>query len=150
MNIQIERTIRITTFTLILSLVLLLPGVLATPKTLPTGVYSTTVTVTDIPATFPPEFVELLVGEWQTEYTSAGSYIVTKDGSIVVVGRYTSNATHLIMSDLQGAYACTDEPGIATGVYNWSLNGNELTLSPIRDRCVGRSAVLSAHPMQGQ
>ena len=54
------------------------------------------------------------------------------------------------MTDLQGALACTDAPGIATGVYQWSVENNVLVLTPVKDRCVGRQTVLTAHPMPAE
>jgi hypothetical protein len=116
---------------------------------LPPGTYSTTITEADVQG-FPPEFIPILVGYWETEFTAGGTYIVRKDDNIVVLGRYTSNLATLVMTDLQGALACTDEPGIATGVYRWSLENNVLVLSAVKDRCVGRQTVLTAHPMPAE
>ena len=124
------------------------PNASASSENLPTGIYSTTLTAADIPAEFPPEAVAILVGYWETEFTDSGSYIVTKDGFPVVVGRYNSNPGRVIMTDLQGALSCTDAPGIATATYRWTLSSNDLLLTAVKDRCAGRNLVLTAHPLQ--
>jgi len=126
------------------------PNAMAHSANLPPGIYTTTLTEADIPDSFPPEFIPLLVGVWETEFTESGSYIVSKDGYPGVVGRYNSNPARIIMTDLQGAFACTDEPGIATATYRWTLAGDELILTAVKDRCAGRNLVLTAHPLQRQ
>ena len=126
------------------------PNVIADSANLPAGIYTTTLTEADIPAEFPPEFIPLLVGVWETEFTDSGSYIVSKDGYPALVGRYNSNPGRIVMTDLQGPLSCTDEPGIATATYRWTLAGDELILTTVNDRCAGRNLVLTAHPLQKQ
>jgi hypothetical protein len=126
------------------------PNAMAGSANVPPGIYTTTLTAGDIPDSFPPEVVSLLVGDWETEFTESGSYIVSKDGYPVVVGRYNSNPGRIVMTDLQGALSCTDAPGIATATYRWTLAGNELILTAVNDRCAGRNLVLTAHPLQKQ
>ena len=126
------------------------PNVIADSANLPAGIYTTTLTEADIPDSFPPEFIPVLVGVWETEFTESGSYIVSKDGYPAVVGRYNSNPGRIVMTDLQGPLSCTDEPGIATATYRWTLAGDELILTTVNDRCAGRNLVLTAHPLQKQ
>jgi hypothetical protein len=102
----------------------------------------------DIPPDFPPEAADILVGTWWTEFTEAGTTVITKDGDVVANGRYTTSKSHLVMRDIDGPLACTDAHGIATGVYTWSLENNELALSPVLDRCFGRMFVLTLRPLQ--
>ena len=147
MTRQLRKSIKLVSAALLIGITLLLPNVKADSTKLPPGTYTTTITESDVPPYFPPEVIEILVGEWRTEFTAGGTYIVTKDGEIVVVGRYNSNNSRLIMTDLQGVYACTDVPGVATGVYRWSFESNELVLTPVNDRCDGRPVVLTAHSM---
>ena len=132
---------------LFLSVAFLVTATEATAQTFPPGNYLTTITAADIPPGFPPEVIPLLLGDWYTEYTASGSYVVTKDGEIVSVGRYVPAATRLVMRDLYGPLACKDDNGIATGIYHWSFENNELTLTAINDRCFGRAMVLTAHPL---
>ena len=124
-----------------------LPTAAASSVDLPSGIYSTTIIAADLPAEVPPEFVAILVGYWEIEFTDSGSFIVNKDGSPVAVGRYNSNPGRVIMSDQDGLLACTDAPGIGTGIYRWTLSGNDLLLTTVNDRCVGRNLVLTAHPL---
>ena len=126
------------------------PNAMAGSESIPAGIYLTTLTAADIPDSFPPEVIALLVGDWETEFTESGTYIVSKDGFPVVVGRYNSNPSRLIMTDLEGALACTDAPGIATGTYRWTAASDELVLTTLNDRCPGRNLVLTAHPLQRQ
>jgi hypothetical protein len=150
MTRRLRGSIKLVSAALLIGATLLLPNASASSAKLTPGAYTTTITGADVPASFPPEIIAILVGQWQIEFTEAGSVIVYKDGDIVVVGRYTSNPSRVVMTDLQGAYSCTDAPGIATGVYRWSLENNELVLSPVLDRCAGRQVVLASHPLQKQ
>ena len=127
-----------------------MPNVMAQSANLPPGIYTTTLTEADIPDSFPPEFIPVLVGVWETEFTESGSYIVSKDGYPAVVGRYNSNPGRIVMTDLQGPLSCTDAPGIATATYRWTLAGDVLVLTTVNDRCAGRNLVLTAHPLQKQ
>ena len=147
MTRQLPRSIKLVSAALLIGIALSLPNAKADTTKLPSGVYATTIIESDVPPFFPPEVIEILVGEWHIEFTENGTYVVTKDGEIVVVGRYTSNQARLIMTDLQGVYSCTDTPGIATGVYSWSLQNNELTLVAVLDRCDGRPVALTTHPL---
>jgi hypothetical protein len=124
-------------------------GVQAASEGLPPGSYSTTITVQDIPSFFPPEAVDILVGDWQLQFTESGDASAIKNGEIVVVGRYVSNPARLVFQDQGGPLACTD-PGSATGVYSWSLAGNQVTATAIHDACAGRALVMTAHPWQKQ
>lgn len=120
----------------------------ANPERLPPGVYATTVNVDDVPAAFPPEAVAILVGQWQVEFTEGGSVVVTKDGDIVVVARYTSTPTHVEITDVLGALACLDEVNPVTGSYSWALNNRRLTLTLDADLCDARVVVLTTSSLQ--
>jgi hypothetical protein len=126
------------------------PNAMAESANLPPGIYTTTLTEADIPDSFPPEVIPILVGVWETEFTESGSYIVTKDGYPAVVGRYNSIPGRIVMTDLQGPLSCTDAPGIASATYRWTLAGDELILTTVHDGCAGRNLVLTAHPLQRQ
>lgn len=125
-------------------------GITTEPADGPAGVYSTTITPADIPPDLPPEVVTILVGQWQIELTADGANIVSKSGEVVVIGRYTASPSHVVLRDQGGPLACFDAPGIATGIYAWSVQSDELTLTPVLDRCFGRQLVLTAHPLQKQ
>lgn len=148
MTTTTSRSIRIFGMTIVLALALLSPLALADSGGVPTGVYSVTVTSADVPPDFPPEAANILIGTWTIELSSEGETFVTKDGEAAVEGNYTSSKSHLIMRDVSGPLACLDANGIATGIYQWSLTADELTLTPVLDRCFGRSFVLTLRPMQ--
>jgi hypothetical protein len=71
-----------------------------------------------------------------------------KNGEVVANGTYTSSKSHFVIRDVSGPLACTDARGIATGVYTWSLENNELTFSSVLDRCFGRMFVMTLRPLQ--
>jgi hypothetical protein len=138
----------IITAALLFCLTTLVPSTLAESGGIPVGSYSTTVNLADIPPDFPPEVVEILVGTWVTQLTEDGSTIVRKNGELVAYGTYTTSKSYLVFRDKGGPLACTDAHGIATGVYSWTLENGELTLSPVLDRCYGRMFVLTLRPLQ--
>lgn len=138
----------IITAALLFCLATLVPGSLAASDGIPFGSYSTTVTLADIPPDFPPEVADILVGTWVTEFTEEGMTVVHKNGELVAYGTYTSSKSYLVFRDKGGPLACTDAHGIANGVYVWSFDNGELTLSPVLDRCYGRQFVLTLRPMQ--
>jgi len=132
---------------LLICLTSLVPRVMADGNGIPAGVYATTITMADIPPGFPPEAAEILVGTWWTELTEAGETVIWRNGEVVANGRYTSSKSHFVIRDISGPLACTDGPGIATGVCTWSTENNEHTLSPVLDRCFGRMFVLILRPL---
>jgi hypothetical protein len=138
----------IITAALLFCLTTLVPSTLAESGGIPVGSYSTTVNLADIPPDFPPEVVEILVGTWVTQLTEDGSTIVRKNGELVAYGTYTTSKSYLVFRDKGGPLACTDAHGIGTGVYSWTLENGELTLSPVLDRCYGRMFVLTLRPLQ--
>lgn len=139
---------KLITAALIMCLSVLVPSAMADKDGIPAGTYSTTITMADIPPEFPPEAAEILIGTWLTELTDSGATVVSRNGEVVAHGTYTSSKSHFVIRDVSGPLACTDARGIATGVYTWSLDNNELTLSPVLDRCFGRMFVLTLRPLQ--
>jgi len=139
---------KLITLALLMCLTALVPTSMADKGGIPVGIYSATVNLADIPPGFPPEVADILVGTWFTELTDSGATVIRKDGDVVAYGTYTSSKSHFIIRDIGGPLACTDARGIATGVYTWSLENNELTLSPVLDRCFGRMFVLTLRPLQ--
>jgi hypothetical protein len=131
------------TTALMFAATLLLHG--RSPQRLPPGTYTTTITAQEVPPSFPPE----IAGTWEIEYIEGGVVIAWKDGDFVVRASFTSNPVRLVIHDTEGPLACVD-PGTKTGVYDWSFQDNELTLSDIHDSCPGRAFVLTLHPLQKQ
>jgi hypothetical protein len=124
--------------------------VVAAAPGLPNATYAMTLVPEDFPPLFPPEVIDLLAGDWELDLNDPRTVFVRLNGEIVVVGRYTSNPARLVMRDVGGPLACVDEPGMATGVYEWTLDNGELTLAAVQDRCEGRPFVLTVRPWQMQ
>ena len=139
---------KLITAALLMCLTILMPSVMADRGGVPAGIYSGTITMADIPPDFPPEAAEILVGTWFMELTETGATVISKNGEVVANGTYTSSKSHFVIRDVSGPLACTDARGIATGVYTWTLENNELTLAPVLDRCFGRMFVLTLRPLQ--
>ena len=148
MKVRRQIMIKLFTAALLLSLTTFLPTALADKVQIPPGVYSITVTMADIPPDFPPEAAEILVGTWNVELTAEGTTIVTKNGEFVANGVYESSKSHFVIRDIGGPLACLDARGIATGVYTWTLDNDELHLSAVLDRCFGRAFVLNLRSLQ--
>ena len=148
MKIRQHISTKLITAALLICLTTLTPAVLAAPSPLPPGIYSVSITLADIPPEFPPEVADILVGTWTTEFTSAGTTLISQNGEVVVSGRYTSSKTHLVITDLDGPMACVDGRGIATGVYTWSIVNSELHFTTVLDRCFGRMFVLTLRGLQ--
>ena len=118
---------------LALPLLLILPRV-ADPDPFPPGVYTITFAAA--------EAGERFAGEWEMRFTEAGAVSVVKDGETFVEGRYVSTGRHVVMTDETGPIACTG-PRTRTGIYGWTLQENELTMSAVEDECEGRRVMLT-------
>lgn len=123
----------------------------ASPLGFPPGTYTTTITDADYPPGFPEE--AKAIGEWELVFTEDGRSLATYEplGFVVVEGRYVSNPARLVMTDESGPFACSNfNQGWATAIFGWTFDGDELTLSVVRDACEPRAIVLTAHPLQLQ
>lgn len=70
---------------------------------------------------------------------------------MVVEGRYLSNPAPFVATEESGPFACFNlHPGWATGVYQWTFENDELTLTAVHDDCEPRVRVVTAHPLQKQ
>jgi hypothetical protein len=73
---------------------------------------------------------------------------VWRDNALYVErSQITATATQLTFGKEGGAHSCTDL-GYGSGVYEWKLRTNELTLTPISDPCAHRRQVVSTHALQ--
>jgi len=117
---------------------------------IPNVTYTKTITLEDIPPFVPPEAVPLLVGDYEFDLADPRAYIVRLNGEVVVEGWYSSNPARLVMRDLGGPFACLGEPGLAQSVYGWSLDGDELRLTVVRDPCNPRAFVQTVRPWHKQ
>jgi hypothetical protein len=124
--------------------------VVSAPPGIPHATYAMTLGPDDFPFFFPPEVVGLLSGNWELDLTDPRRYVTRLNGDVVVEGRYTSNGARLVKRDLGGPLACSYEPQLAQGVYDWALNDGELTLTVVKDHCEGRPFVLTVKSWQQQ
>ena len=65
------------------------------------GTYVNTITLADIPDGFPP----ILEGHWKFTFAADNSYVVYKDGRLVVRGEYIIEADQLVQTDKDGPMA---------------------------------------------
>ena len=140
-----ETILRHMTMVTVIAGLAISPDARATFEGVPVGIYATTIAEQDIPAFFPQESAELLIGDWQIEFTENGIAFVTKDGERVVTTRYHSNPARLILQDQEGRLACVPP---RAGVFEWLLQDNVLTITEVQDTCAGRALVLTAYPLQ--
>jgi hypothetical protein len=146
---MLKRTLIAVSLLVVCCLVLSPAPSQASPQGIPAGIYVTNITEADVPPGLPPEVAAALVGEWSLELTDSGVYIVEKDGAFAVMGSYVSNSARLVMHDELGPLSCSG-PGEATGVYDWSFDGEFLTLSAVHDGCTVRTVPATSHPFQLQ
>lgn len=113
------------------------------------GAYAITILPSDLPPNYPPQFAELTPGNYIIEFRQNGDIFGYKEGVEVVYGRYFDFPGRVVFRDVSGPFACF-EPGTVVGLYNWSQSGDELTLTPERERCIARQAVFNAKPLVKQ
>lgn len=118
-------------------------AVASAAPSLPNATYAMTLVPDDFPPLVPLEIVELLSGDWELDLTDPRSYVVHLNDEVVVEGRYTANPARFVLNGGSGPLACVGEPGIGQGVYDWSLEGDELSLAVVHDNCGGRGPVLT-------
>lgn len=111
---------------------------------LPSANYAMTLGAGDFPPFFPPEITAMLSGDWELDLNAPRRYQIRLNGAVMVEGRYTPNPARLVLHDEAGPLACPSD--LANAVYAWSINGGELHLSALQDRCDGRGFVLTAKP----
>jgi hypothetical protein len=119
-------------------------AVSAVPR-FPNATFTMTLLPQDIPPFVPPEFAELLIGDWEMDFTDPRNSVVRLNGEVVAEGLWIATPARLVTRDVSGDLACVG-PGFEQGVYGWSLNNGELTLTAVQDRCDGRAFVLTAKP----
>lgn len=109
------------------------------------GTYTMSIAPDDVLTNVPAEVRSNLDGKWEMTFAKGGKYQISKDGSIVVEGRFTSAKEELTLTDEKGPLACSQQPGMETGTYKWNYQ-KELTFTVVSDNCQGRHAVLTVHP----
>jgi hypothetical protein len=111
----------------------------------PNATFTMTLVAEDIPPFIPPEYADLLIGDWEIDFIAPRYSVARLNGEVVAEGPWVGTPTRLVTRDVAGSLACVG-PGFEQGVYGWSLDNGELTLTVVQDRCDGRVFVLTAKP----
>lgn len=146
---------------LVIAVVFLLIATGFAAAAFPLGTYVTDIARADVPASFPPGFVAILVGHWEMTFAAPGPMTVTRveGGPVVVESQYASTQNQIAFYKDKGPLGCDIQerdprpfvpagtPATAySGAYNWTFDGKMLTFTKIADECPGRPVVLTAHP----
>ena len=132
----------------VVALALISAACSSAPTSFPPGTYFTQITDADIPSGFPLDQVDLR-GEWELEFTQAGRMHLRQGGEELATGDYTSDAETLEFGEDEGPLACSFFD-LGNGRYQWSQDGDTITLVLISDRCDGRAIVVTAHPLKSR
>lgn len=140
----------ITPLLLLLPLLFLFSGFTLESQSLPPGVYTVQIANENFPAKFPVEGRAALSGKWELTLMEGDRTKLTKDGEVVVEGKYSATIDRFIITDETGTLSCAKETGKETGTYKWTLNGDKLILKGIDDKCDGRRFILTLLPWMKQ
>lgn len=110
------------------------------------GTYSVTITAEEIPSSIPAEARGNIAGQWGMTFAAENQYRISKDGNVLVEGRFASTKEQLTLTDEKGPLACSPQSGLETGTYKWSYEEKKLTLTAVEDGCEGRRFILTLHP----
>lgn len=117
----------------------------AGPSSPQPGTYAMSITAKDSLPNVPAEVRSRFDGKWQLTLAEGNKYQISKDGEIVVEGRFTLVKEQLTLTDEKGVLACTQPPGMETGTYKWISRQKELIFTKVEDECEGRISVLTLH-----
>jgi hypothetical protein len=145
-----DRSRRRAGVALAIPLLLLLAGFTLKSSQLQPGVYVVNVTAESFPPKFPVEARGELSGKWELTLSEGNRTRLTKDGELVVEGRYTSTTDRFVITDESGPLSCAKEPGMETGTYKLVVNEDKLVLKAIDDKCDGRRFILTLLPWMKQ
>ncbi len=124
-------------------LLLVLVGFTAKPSSPRLGAYTMSVAVEDIPSSVPDEVRSNFVGKWEMTFAKGNKYRISKDNNVIIEGRFAATKERLTLTDEKGVLACTQQPGIETGIYKWSYKGKKLIFTTVEDGCPGRQYILT-------
>jgi hypothetical protein len=91
---------------------------------------------------------DYVAGQVMLHFDQSGHMRLTKGKQALVDGTFTVQADHISLTDKSGPMACAK--GEETGVYQWKLEHDALTLTKVEDACDGRSGDLVAQPWKRQ
>ncbi len=133
-------------FFALLAIFALLPAFIAfarAQQSSPAGAYSKTLTDEKFPPKMPPEIRAALAGTWGLTLNAEGGFSVSKDGKVMVEGRYSVSEARITFTDEKGELSCAAVAGQETATYKWVLDEKGLTLKAIQEKCPGRQVVLT-------
>lgn len=114
----------------------------------PPGSYTMSVAEEDIPENVPAEARGNFVGKWQMNLSPDKKYQISKDGNVLVKGSFNLSGGQITVTDEEGVLACTGQPSMETGTYNWTYEEGKLSFKIVDDKCEGRRFVLSLRSWQ--
>jgi hypothetical protein len=111
---------------------------------IPAGAYRTSLTKAELIKQVKPQEADSLAGPWVLTFDGGGHMTVQWQGRQVVEGTAQPKPGHRVYFDAKdtGPYACH-----MPGTYRYSVRGTRLTLQKVSDKCDGRAAVLTTHPL---
>jgi hypothetical protein len=111
---------------------------------IPAGSYRTTLTKADLTGRVKAEEVDSVAGPWVLAFDATGHMTVQRNGQQVVEGTAQLKPGHRVYFDAKdtGPYACH-----MPATYRYAVSRTRLTLTKVSDKCDGRAAVLTAHPL---
>ena len=118
--------------------VLLVLAACAPQPSLAPGAYASAITREDTTS-------YIIIGDWELTLTEQNAYSLSKDGDFWEEGNYNLTQDQVEITMELGKYPCG-----ATGTYNWTSDGEALTLTTVGDTCEGRSTILTTHPWSPQ
>jgi hypothetical protein len=74
-----------------------------------------------------------------------GTWLYTCPGGCLMNGDYTVTEDQLVLTEPSfEVSSCERSEGLQPGVYQWTLDGQTLILTPVNDPCAGRVDVMAA------
>ena len=93
-------------------------------------------------------------GTWQLEFAKDGVVRLFHVDNIEMGSRaqapFTLSTGEIVFGTDYGALSCTNYSDTEQGTYQWKLEGNQLYLSVIEDKCERRAIIYSAQPWTKQ
>ncbi|MGH2561164.1 MAG: hypothetical protein ACRDJH_19015 [Thermomicrobiales bacterium] len=107
----------------------------------------------------PPDLANgpTVIGQWRISFNADGSYEMERlDIGPVVSGSFTVDGSIVTITDESGLIACSnpvaaraDQGDVATGTYEFTRSGENLSLTPLEDNCATRRLVLGTRELIG-
>jgi hypothetical protein len=108
-----------------------------------TGMYTTTLAASDIPATASAELRNGTPGTWALDFREGSRFVVMFNGAEVVQGSYRLDGDRVVFATGEtGPYACN-----VPAEYTVNRSGNQLAFTKVgTDTCEGRVLAITSRP----